>query len=84
MAVVNVHQAKTTLSALLARAQAGEDIVIARHGKPVARLPALPGQARRQPGSWRADPAWAAYRFDPGQFAAMTDAELQDAGWLPG
>ena len=84
MAVVNVHKAKTTLSALLARAQAGEDITIARNGTPVARLTALPGQTRRQPGSWRADPAWAAYRFDPGQFAPMTDAELQDAGWLPG
>ena len=83
MAVVNVHEAKTTLSALLARAQAGEDIVIARNGKPVARLTALPGQARRQPGSWRADPAWAAFRFDPGQFAPMTEAELRDAGWLP-
>jgi len=84
MPVVNVHEAKTTLSALLARAQAGEEIIIARNGKPVARLTALPGQTRRQPGSWRADPAWAAYRFDPGQFAPMTDAELQDAGWLPG
>jgi len=88
MAVVNVHEAKTTLSALLARAQAGEEIIIVRNGKPVARLVArlvaLPGQARRQPGSWRADPAWAAYRFDPGQFAPMADAELQDAGWLPG
>ena len=84
MPVVNVHEAKTTLSALLARAQAGEDIIIARNGKPVARLTALPGQAHRQPGSWRADPAWTAYRFDPGQFAPMTDAELQDAGWLPG
>ena len=83
MAIVNVHEAKTTLSALLARAQAGEDIIIARNGKPVARLTALPGQARRQPGSWRANPAWAAYRFDPRQFAPMTDAELQDAGWLP-
>jgi len=83
MLVVNVHDAKTTLSALLARAQAGEDIIIARNGKPVARLTALPGQTRRQPGSWRADPAWAAYRFDPGPFAPMTDAELQDAGWRP-
>ena len=40
MAVVNVHEAKTTLSALLARAQAGKDIIIARNGKPVARLSA--------------------------------------------
>lgn len=38
MATVNVHEAKTHLSALLARAEAGEEIVIARAGTPVARL----------------------------------------------
>lgn len=38
MPVVNVHEAKTHLSALIARAEAGEDIVIARAGKPVLRL----------------------------------------------
>lgn len=36
--MVNVHQAKTHLSRLLARAEAGEDVVIARNGAPVARL----------------------------------------------
>lgn len=36
--VVNVHAAKTNLSRLLERAEAGEEIVIARAGKPVARL----------------------------------------------
>ena len=41
MPVVNVHQAKTQLSNLLAQAEAGEEIVIARNGKPVARLVAL-------------------------------------------
>lgn len=35
---VNVHEAKTHLSELLARAEAGEEIVIARAGKPVVRL----------------------------------------------
>lgn len=38
MTTVNVHQAKTHLSRLLARVEAGEEIVIARNGKPVARL----------------------------------------------
>ncbi len=33
-----MHEAKTKLSQLVERAQAGEDIVIARNGKPVARL----------------------------------------------
>ena len=38
MFIVNVHQAKTQLSRLLARVEAGEDVVIARRGEPVARL----------------------------------------------
>ena len=36
--IVHVHAAKTNLSRLLERAEAGEEIVIARAGKPVARL----------------------------------------------
>ena len=35
---VNVHDAKTNFSKLLARVQAGEEVVIARAGRPVARL----------------------------------------------
>jgi prevent-host-death family protein len=38
MSQVGMHEAKTKLSQLVERAQAGEDIVIARNGKPVARL----------------------------------------------
>lgn len=38
MAEVNVHEAKTHLSRLLLRVAGGEEIVIARAGKPVARL----------------------------------------------
>jgi prevent-host-death family protein len=36
--IINVHEAKTTLSKLLRRVQAGEEIVIAKNGHPVARL----------------------------------------------
>ena len=35
---INVHEAKTQLSKLLAAAEAGEEVIIARHGKPVAKL----------------------------------------------
>ncbi|NOY92201.1 MAG: type II toxin-antitoxin system Phd/YefM family antitoxin [Deltaproteobacteria bacterium] len=35
---VNIHEAKTHLSRLLARVQAGEEIVIAKAGRPIARL----------------------------------------------
>lgn len=38
MTTVNVHEAKTHLSRLLVKVEAGEEIVIARSGKPVARL----------------------------------------------
>ena len=38
MAQVGMHEAKTKLSQLVERAEAGEDIVIARNGTPVARL----------------------------------------------
>ena len=48
MPVVNVHEAKTQLSRLLAQAEAGEEAVIARHGAPVARLvPCKPKGKRR-------------------------------------
>jgi prevent-host-death family protein len=51
---VNVLQAKTQLSRLLAAAEAGEDVVIARDGKPVARLvPVEEPAVRRAPGTWR-------------------------------
>lgn len=42
---VNVHEAKTHLSRLLARVAAGEEIVISRAGEPVARL--VPAKRRR-------------------------------------
>jgi prevent-host-death family protein len=46
---VNVHEAKTHFSRLLDRAQEGEEIVIAKAGRPVARLGPLarPGKKRR-------------------------------------
>ena len=46
--VVNVHQAKTHLSKLLERAHAGEEIILAKAGKPYARLmPLAPKRGRR-------------------------------------
>jgi|GEM_PF-1300146 len=41
MAVVKIHDAKTNLSKLIARAEAGEDIIIARDNEPVAKLTAV-------------------------------------------
>jgi len=41
MHTVNIHEAKTQFSKLIARVEAGEEIVIARDGAPVARLVAI-------------------------------------------
>lgn len=54
MTTFNVYEARTHLSALLKRVAAGEEIVIARAGEPVARLvPAGASQRIRRPGRWR-------------------------------
>ena len=48
---MNIHEAKTGLSKLVERVEAGEEIVIARAGRPVAKLVAWkPGRARRRLG----------------------------------
>ncbi|MCE7874713.1 type II toxin-antitoxin system Phd/YefM family antitoxin [bacterium CPR1] len=48
MITVNVHEAKTRLSQLLAQVEAGEDVVIARAGTPVARLVAVVPEKRKR------------------------------------
>ncbi len=40
---VNMHEAKTRLSELVARAERGEEVIIARNGKPVAKLTPVNG-----------------------------------------
>jgi prevent-host-death family protein len=48
--MVNVHEAKTQLSRLLKRAHEGEEIVLAKAGKPYARLVPLAETEPRKPG----------------------------------
>jgi prevent-host-death family protein len=50
METVNVHQAKTHLSRLLEKVRAGEEVIIAKNGKPYARLCPLEKPQPRQPG----------------------------------
>ena len=51
MKQVNIHQAKTALSKLVKRAEAGEEVVIARAGKPAAKLvPLTEVRGRRRLG----------------------------------
>lgn len=53
MEAIDIHEAMAHLSRLLARVEAGEEIVISRHGEPVARLvPVRPPPTPRVSGSW--------------------------------
>lgn len=71
MATVNIHEAKTHLSRLLERVEKGEEIVIARSGKPIARLIALE-PARRPLGFVKGS-------LDPSFFDPLPEEEL--AAW---
>ena len=50
--IVNVHAAKTSLSKLIERAEKGEEIIIARAGKPAVRLTPVEPVATQEYGSW--------------------------------
>ena len=50
MVAVDVHEAKMHLSRLLSDVEAGNEVVIARNGKPVALLVAVTQRGKRQPG----------------------------------
>lgn len=75
MSVVNVHEAKTQLSRLLAMVEAGEAVVIARNGAPVARL--VRHEARR--GGRRFGALKGRLVIDDGFFEPLPEAEL--AAW---
>ena len=72
--VVNMHEAKTQLSRLVALAQRGESVTIAIHGKPAVKL--VPIRVQPQPGlmkeKWPPVP-WSS-------FAPMSDEEAADWG----
>ncbi len=61
---VNVHDAKSALSDLLRRTEAGEEVIIARAGTPIARLvPYRHQHGPRRLGGWE-DRVWIADDFD--------------------
>ena len=71
--IVNMHEAKSTLSRLVERALAGEDVVIARNGTPLVRLVPVPKKADpRVPGRMKGQ-IWIAPDFDE-----MSEEELKD------
>ena len=75
MPMVTIHKAKTTLSRLIKKAAAGEEIIISRGDKPVARLvPIGEAKGKRQPGSLKGK-----LRVGPGFFEPHSAEEL--AAW---
>ena len=79
---VNVHQAKSTLSQLLAEVEKGGEVIIARNGVPVARLVPVRKPINRQPGALRNMPGWENFVYDKSIFAPMTDEEMEEEGWI--
>ena len=74
MTTVNVHEAKTNLSRLLAQVEAGEEVIIARNGKPVARLVRCTPRGKRQFGSMKG-----LIKLDDSFFDPLPEEEL--AAW---
>ena len=71
-----VHQAKTNLSKLLRKAARGEEVIIARGTKPVAKLVALsPQKKRRLPGRLKGK-IW----YTPDAFDSLSKEELSEWG----
>jgi prevent-host-death family protein len=60
--IVNVHDAKTNLSKLLAEVERGEEILIGRAGEPIARLSPVVREAREL--GFARDQVWVAEDFD--------------------
>ncbi|RYF00205.1 MAG: type II toxin-antitoxin system Phd/YefM family antitoxin [Oxalobacteraceae bacterium] len=85
MRQVNIHEAKTRLSELIAAVEAGEEVVIARAGKPVVRLvnEAVTPKVYRQGGGWAGkvafdDAAWeAADRDMQAVFEESTNTSIE-------
>ena len=70
--VVNVHEAKTHLSRLLARVEAGEEITLARGGVPIARIVPIPAERELAgPGAWK-------HLDIPDDALELSDAEAEE------
>jgi prevent-host-death family protein len=71
---VNIAEAKAKLSALIDQALAGEEVVLARAGKPIARIVPLARREPRRPGllrHWGGDPSASLEGISDEELAAM-------------
>ncbi len=81
--VINVYEAKTHLSKLLERVAEGEELVLGKAGKPMARLvPYREVRQPRKPGRM-AGKMWIAPDFDetPEDIIAAFEGDLEDENW---
>ncbi len=73
----SIHQAKTNLSQLLREACEGEEVVITRRKKPVAKLiPLSSARKKRTPGKLKGQISYSPDAFDP-----LTDSEVSELGF---
>ena len=80
---MNIHEAKTQLSRLIARVEAGEEIVIARSGKPVAKLvPVDPHKPRRE-GGFLKGKIWLAPDWDSDEVNEEISSEIYKSEIFP-
>jgi prevent-host-death family protein len=81
--MVNLYEAKTHLSQLVEEAAAGEEVIIAKAGKPAARLvPLAAAKQPRAPGGWQGQ-VWVADDFDAELSADELSAWYGDEGAKP-
>jgi prevent-host-death family protein len=71
MEVTNIHEAKTHFSKLLERVEKGQEVIIGRAGKPVARIvPYIESKPVRKPGIWKGK-----VKIKPGFYKADKEIE---------
>lgn len=75
MKIVTIHKAKTTLSQLIAEAEAGEEIVLARGKEPIVKLVPVAKRGERKFGALKGK-----IKIGPEFFEPMTEEELREWG----
>jgi prevent-host-death family protein len=78
MTKVNIHEAKTNLSKLISRVQAGDEVILCRGNQPVARLVGLRAETEKRPpaGVVTSKPV----HYTPDCFAPLSEDDLKEWG----
>lgn len=76
--IANIHDAKTHFSQYLARALAGEEVIVAKAGKPVAKLVPIRQPSRKKKAAKRIIGQYEGFYVPDSAFAPLTEEELKD------